>query len=76
MSRQKNCILDGACVNVCQRFVLGSFRDEVKLALGGRVSTDEALGTISACAELSKLTSKRPDKNKKLGVEQMIITGS
>lgn len=57
-------ILGGAFTDACQRVVLGSFRDEVKLVLGSRVSADEALRTISACVELSKLTSKRLDKNK------------
>lgn len=44
--------------------VFGSFHGEVKPVPSGRVSTAEALGTISACDELSKLTSKCPDQNK------------
>lgn len=68
-------ILDRAFINVRQCTVFGSFRGEVKLVLSGRVSTGEALGTISACEELSKLTSERPDKNK-AGIKQMMSTGS
>lgn len=67
-------ILNGTFINVCRSTASGSFHDQVKLVLSGRVSTAGALGTINAYVELSKLTIKRPDKNK-AGVKWLITTG-